>query len=130
VTLRLGPLRQVGLPVENLDRAIGFYQDVLGLRLIARPGALAFFDLDGVRLILEEGDTGKGSVLYLVVPDINAARAELQTRGVIFLDEAHIIYRDVEGTFGPAGQDEWMTFFHDSESNLLALSSRESAGTT
>jgi catechol 2,3-dioxygenase-like lactoylglutathione lyase family enzyme len=117
----------VGLPVENLDRAIGFYRDVLGLHLIANPGALAFFDLDGVRLLLEAGDKGTGSVLYLVVPDIKAARAELQSRGVIFLDEPHIIYRDVEGTFGPAGEDEWMTFFHDSEGNLLALSSREFA---
>ena len=122
---QLGALRQVGQPVANLDRAIAFYRDALGLPLIANPGPLAFFDLAGVRLFMEKGTAGTGSVLYLAVSDIHQARQELESRGVGFVDEPHVIHRDADGTFGPAGEEEWMTFFRDSEGNLLALSSRE-----
>lgn len=125
MALQLGVLRQVGQPVADLDRAIAFYRDALGLRLIANPGSLAFFDLAGVRLFLEKGPAGSGSVLYFAVPDIHQARQHLESRGVGFVDSPHVIHRDTDGTFGPAGEDEWMTFFHDSEGNLLALSSRE-----
>ena len=33
-------------------------------------------------------------------------------------------FRDTEGVFGEAGEDEWMTFFRDQDGSLLALSSR------
>lgn len=122
---RWGMLRQVGIPVRNIERAISFYKDILGLRLIAAPGRLAFFDLGGVRLFLEQGNVVGGSVLYLAVSDIRLARAELEARGLQFLDEPHLIHHDVEGVFGPAGEEEWMTFFRDSEDNMLALSSRQ-----
>jgi methylmalonyl-CoA/ethylmalonyl-CoA epimerase len=125
MSVQLGPLRQVGQGARDLDRAIAFYRDVLGLRLLARFGNLAFFDLDGVRLFLEQGDEGGGSTLYLSVPDIREARRQLEDRGVTFEDDPHVIFADTEGTFGTAGEEEWMTFFRDSEGNLLALSSRE-----
>lgn len=125
MTIQLGALRQVGQPVADLDRAIAFYRDALGLRLIANPGQLAFFDLAGIRLFMEKGPAGSASILYFAVPDIHRARQELESRGVAFVDEPHVIHRDADGTFGPAGEDEWMTFFHDSEGNLVALSSRE-----
>lgn len=122
-------LRQVSLTVADLDRAVAFYVDVLGLRLIARPGPLAFIDAgDGTRLFLESGGhegMGHSWVLYFAVPDIRAARDELAARGVAFEDEPHVIHRDDDGTFGPAGEEEWMTFFRDTEGNMLALSSRE-----
>lgn len=119
-------LRQVSVPVDALDRAIAFYRDVLGLRLIASFGPIAFFDLGGVRLFLSprSGDA-VGSVLYLAVDDIASARAALVERGVTFDDEPHVIFHDETGTFGEPGLSEWMTFFRDSEGNQLALSSRE-----
>lgn len=127
VSLSLGPLRQVSQGARDLDRAVAFYRDVLGVRLITRFGPLAFFDLGGVRLLLERADdaAGTGSVLYFAVPDIRAARDELTARGVAFEDEPHVIHRDDDGTFGAAGEEEWMTFFRDTEGNTLALSSRE-----
>ncbi len=112
----------------DIDRATAFYEETLGLPLIARFGPLAFFDLGGVRLFLSAGeDSGSGpaSVLYLAVDDLVAARSNLQSKGVEFIDEPHVLFVDEAGTFGAAGQAEWMTFFHDSEGNVLALSSRE-----
>lgn len=127
-TTALRGLRQLSLGVDDLDGAVTFYEGVLGLPLLARFGPLAFFDLDGLRLLVEEQEEPGGSVLYFAVEDVHAARAVLEDRGVLFEDEPHAIHRDDDGTFGPAGEEEWMTFFRDPDGNLLALSSRRAPG--
>ncbi len=53
------------------------------------------------------------------------AGATLSDAEKIIIDEPHTIFTDAQGTFGPAGEDERMAFFHDTEGNVLALSSRE-----
>jgi predicted enzyme related to lactoylglutathione lyase len=121
-------LRQVALPVADIGRAIAFYGEVVGLAHIATFGDLAFFDLGGVRLLLDRSDVvepADGMVLYLAVDDVHAARDALAGRGAEFVDDPHVIHTDSAGTFGTAGEAEWMTFFHDPDGNLLALSSRE-----
>ena len=117
-------LRQVAQRIEDLDRAVHFYEEVLGGRLIARfdPPGFAFFDLGGVRLLLESG--APQAMLYLAVADVEAATAELTARGVAFEGEPHVIFTDDGGLFGPPGGEEWMAFFRDSEGNLVGLSSR------
>jgi methylmalonyl-CoA/ethylmalonyl-CoA epimerase len=130
MTITWGTLRQVSQRAVDIDRAVEFYEQTLGLRLIARFGPLAFFDLHGVRLFLSTGEgteAGPGSVLYLSVDDVVATREGLVAKGVEFVDEPHVLFVDEAGTFGTAGDAEWMTFFRDSEGNLLALSSREPA---
>jgi methylmalonyl-CoA/ethylmalonyl-CoA epimerase len=115
-------LRQVALHVDDLDRAVAFYRDVLGLRFIAvfEPPGLAFFDLgDGTRLLLE--GRAPSSLLYLQVDEIHAAHHRLCAAGVDFVDEPQMIFRDDGGQFGVAGTEEWMVFFRDSEGNLVAL---------
>jgi methylmalonyl-CoA/ethylmalonyl-CoA epimerase len=128
--LGAGALRQLALPAADVERAVTFYRDVLGLRCIAQFGPLAFFDLGGTRLLVEPGERageGEGHVLYFAVDDIGAAHTALANRGVVFLDVPHRIHTDDTGTFGPAGEEEWMAFFRDSEGNLLAISSRQRA---
>ena len=119
-------LRQVAQGVEDLPRAIAFYRDVLGMRLIASfdPPGLAFFDLGSTRLLLARG--APSSLLYIEVPDNEAAWTELVAAGVTAEDPPHLIFPDPAGTFGPAGGSEWMAFFRDSEGNLIALAERRS----
>jgi methylmalonyl-CoA/ethylmalonyl-CoA epimerase len=119
--LDLRRLRQVALHAEDLDRAIAFYRDVLGLTFVARfePPGLAFFDLDGVRLLLEGG--APASLLYLEVDDVVAAHAALGDAGVELVGEPHLIFRDDAGQFGPAGTEVWQAAFKDSEGNLVVL---------
>jgi hypothetical protein len=63
--------------------------------------------------------------LYFRVDDIESAYTELVDRGVKFIVEPHLIFRDDSGTFGIAGEEEWMAFFSDPSENLLALASRK-----
>jgi methylmalonyl-CoA/ethylmalonyl-CoA epimerase len=120
-------LHQVAQHVDDLERAVAFYRDTLGLPLIATfdPPGLAFFDLGETRLLLEAG--APSALLYLRVGDIGRRFAELRAAGVTFEDEPHLIHRDDDGRFGPAGNEEWMTFFRDSEQNLLGLVERRLA---
>ncbi|MYE11643.1 MAG: VOC family protein [Gammaproteobacteria bacterium] len=123
--MQLRRLRQVALRAPDLDASIAFYRDVLGARFIARfdPPGLAFFDFEGVRLLLERNaSTG---TLYFEVEDIDAGVAELSGRGVSIESGPAMIHRDEDGTFGPAGEEEWMAFFKDPGGNTLALATRK-----
>jgi methylmalonyl-CoA/ethylmalonyl-CoA epimerase len=115
------PLRvgQIAVPVMDLDRAIGFYRDVLGLRFLFRaPPGLAFFNCGGVRLMLgrHEDEESRAAIIYYVVPDLPAAHLALSARGVAFLDAPHLIARLPD-------HELWMAFCRDSEGNLLGLMS-------
>ncbi|HEX6425240.1 MAG TPA: VOC family protein [Acidimicrobiales bacterium] len=121
-------LRQVAQHVDDLDRAVAFYRDVVGLALIARfdPPGLAFFELGSTRLLLEAG--APRAILYLDVDDVAAATAELRAKGITIASEPHVIHVDVDGRFGPAGEAEEMAFFRDSEGNLVGLAGRRVLG--
>lgn len=115
----LGRIRQIAVVVKDLDAAIAFYRDRLGLTLLFQaPPGLAFFDLAGVWLMLSrENETESarpGSVLYFEVKNISEVHAQLTERGVVFVDEPHRI-ADM-GSF-----ELWMSFFKDPDGTLLAL---------
>ncbi len=118
-------IRQVAQRASDLDRAVEFYRDTLGVPFLARfdPPGLAFFQLGGVRLMLEA--SAPPATLYFAVDDIEATSEELRKRGVAFEQEPQLIHRDDEGTFGTAGEEEWMAFFRDPDGNLLAITSRQ-----
>ena len=127
--MRVESLHQVSLTVNDLDAAIGFYRDILELPLRARfdHGAkLAFLDLGVTRLMLEEGEgVASGSVIYLYVNDIDASVAEAKAKGVEVVGEPHAIHHDADGTFGNAGESEFMAFLKDPSGNLIALAQRK-----
>jgi methylmalonyl-CoA/ethylmalonyl-CoA epimerase len=117
-------LLQVAQHAEDLDRAAAFYADVLGAAPVARfdPPGLLFFDLDGVRLLLDKAVPP--ALLYLRVDDARSFLDSLRERGVTIDTEAHLIHTDDDGVFGPPGTEEWMGFFRDSEGNLVGCASR------
>ena len=117
-------LIQVAQHAEDLDRAAAFYTDVLGAAPVARfdPPGLLFFDLGGVRLLLERG--APPALLYLRVPDARRFLDDLASRGVTVDSPAALIHTDSDGLFGEPGTEEWMGFFRDSEGNLVGCASR------
>jgi methylmalonyl-CoA/ethylmalonyl-CoA epimerase len=114
-------LGQVQIGTQDVERAADFYENVLGLKLLFKaPPGLAFFDCGGVRLMLDRPEKPEldhpSSILNFAVPDIQAAHAGMKEKGVKFEDEPHLIAKMPD-------HDLWMTFFHDSEGNLMGLMS-------
>lgn len=116
----LSRIHQISMRVHDVERAVRFYRDALGLPfLFAAPPRLAFFDCHGVRLMLSTPDPGfdhPGSVVYFAVQDIHQMRDTLSSRGIAFKSEPHKI-----ATL--ADREVWLADFEDSEGNTLALMS-------
>ncbi|WLR55197.1 VOC family protein [Mesobacillus subterraneus] len=110
---------QIGIPVKNIERATAFYQEKLGLPLLFNTDTMAFFDCEGVRLLLtlpeNEQFAHPSSVIYLQVEDLKAKYEELSD-GVQFIGEPHVVAK--------IGDTEtWMVFFKDTEENTHAFMS-------
>jgi methylmalonyl-CoA/ethylmalonyl-CoA epimerase len=116
----LSRIHQISMRVHDVDRAVRFYRDALGLQfLFAAPPRLAFFDCGGVRLMLSTPEPGfdhPGSIVYFAVEDIRQMHETLQARGVAFRSEPHKI-----ATL--ADREVWLAVFEDTEGNTLALMS-------
>ncbi|MDB5969690.1 MAG: Glyoxalase-like domain protein [Hydrocarboniphaga sp.] len=116
----LSQVGQIAVPVSDIDRAVQFYRDVLGMRFLFQvPPGLGFFDLNGVRLMLDgpaKAQAGNSSVIYYKVPDLEAAFAALSQRGAQFEAGPHLVAK-------MSDHELWMAFFRDPDQNLLALMS-------
>jgi methylmalonyl-CoA/ethylmalonyl-CoA epimerase len=117
----LDRIGQIALNVRDLERAVNFYRDTLGMRHLFDAGPkMSFFDCGGVRLMLGIAEQPQldhpASILYYKVSDIAAAYRELAAKGVRFEDEPHLIAR-------LPSHDLWMAFARDSEDNVFALMS-------
>ena len=114
----LGRLAQVALHVRDLDRAVAFYRDVLGLPfLFQAPPKMAFFDCAGVRLLIGEAQAGeapRGGYLYFATDDIGAEHARLSAAGVTFQGAPTRIAKLPD-------REVWLAEFDDGEGNALAL---------
>jgi len=112
-------LAQLAQHADDLDRASAFYSALLDSPPTARfdPPGLLFFDLDGVRLLLDE--KAPSCLLYLRVDAIDAALARVP--GAEVVTAAHLIFRHEDGTLGPAGAEEWQAFIADTEGNTVGL---------
>jgi DNA-binding CsgD family transcriptional regulator/predicted enzyme related to lactoylglutathione lyase len=120
--LQLGPIGQISRSVADIKRAEAWYGKVLGLPHLFTFDKLAFFNLGGTRLYLQESpNAGPESILYFQVPDIQQAYSELQARGVEFTGAPHMIHKHADGT------EEWMAFFKDPEGRPLALMAQAKA---
>ena len=116
----LSRVGQIAINAHDVDRATAFYRDVLGLPHLFRAGQLSFFDCGGVRLMLDKAEKPEfdhpSSIIYFQVGDIQAAHKRIKDAGAKFEDEPHVIAQMPK-------YDLWMTFFRDTENNLLALMS-------
>ena len=116
---------QIAIPAQDLDRAVAFYRDTVGLRHLFTMNGLAFFDCGGAqeapRLLISRpeqpgADAPGCSVIYFRVEEINAAYEAIQARGAVFVDAPHLIARLEKNEL-------WMAFFRDSEGNLMSIMS-------
>jgi len=100
--------------VSDMGRAIGFYRDVLGLRLLYRTGDdWAQFEAGPVQLGLHgsgQGEHRPGGTLAFRVDDLDSIRAALAARGISFSPEG-----------GGEGGEPRFVEFTDPDGNVLGL---------
>jgi methylmalonyl-CoA/ethylmalonyl-CoA epimerase len=114
---------QLLIPVENLERAIAFYRDTLGLRfLFSAPPQMSFFQVGSVRLLVgvPQGNQPRqrGSAIYFQVPDIQDVFHTLSGRGVDFGSATpHVVHRTEQ-------TELWLVEFQDPDGNHLVLMSQ------
>jgi uncharacterized protein len=117
----MNPIRYVEIPVTNLDRAMAFYEAVLGLDLERQTidgYDMALFPFtegaSGATGALAKGDIYKpskdGAIVYFTVPDIDPVLERAKARGAAILYEKKSV-----GAFGFVAEIE------DSEGNRIAL---------
>lgn len=105
----------IWMPVQHIDRAVDFYEDILGLPVVKRDGPWAEVDANGVTVGLNgrepEGTLSEGGPVLTFRTDgaLEEAVEDLEGRGVVF----------------PAGISEYywgrVATFKDSEGNDIQL---------
>jgi catechol 2,3-dioxygenase-like lactoylglutathione lyase family enzyme len=122
----------VGITVSDLDRALGFYRDLLGLRVaadntISEPAVAELLGLDSVQLRIVDLDSGDGRIVELLqylqpagrridyessdpatehiaftVDDLAAVRARLTEAGARIVSRRPLTIDDPGGSFDGA----------------------------
>lgn len=110
---------QIALNAKNIPVATAFYRDVLGLKHLFSVGErMAFFDCDGVRLMLSQPSTPAldhpSSILYFLVADIDAAHAGLGAHGVKVEHPPALAAKMPD-------HELWLCPFRDPDGNILEL---------
>ena len=76
----LAQIGQVALRIHDVDSAIEFYRDALGMKFLFSTGTMAFFDCGGVRLMLSMPERPEfdrpGSILYFKVDDLEGCQVD------------------------------------------------------
>jgi predicted enzyme related to lactoylglutathione lyase len=113
-----GRIGQIALSVSDMQRAVAFYRDAVGLKFMFQAPNVAFFDCAGQRLMLglaEPADLKPaGTVLYFDSNDLDGDFTRIEQRGAAVKERPHRI--------APLGDKSlWMGFFHDPDGNLFAL---------
>jgi len=85
----LSSIGQIAITITDLERAVAFYRDTLGIKLLFQVPGMAFFDCAGIRLMLsgaEKPGEKYSSILYFKTHDIEAAAKTLEGRGAPLTD--------------------------------------------
>lgn len=119
MTARLSHIRQIAITVSDVDVALAFYRDMLGLAFLFQPApTLAFLQAGDVRLMLTTpqgaGAVGANSILYFTVDDIVATQAALVARGATEERPPQLAARMPD-------HELWTGFLRDPDGNLVGL---------
>ena len=116
---KLSSIRQIAVTVSDVDVALGFYRDILGLEFLFNAGLnLAFLNAGGVRLMLSTaqgaGRVGHNSILYFTVSNIEVTHSALVALGAA--DE-----RSPQLAAKMPDHELWTGFLRDPDGNLIGL---------
>jgi len=116
---KLSTIRQIAITVSDVELALKFYRDVLGLTFLFNAGpSLAFLDAGGIRLMLSTpqgaGEVGMNSILYFTVSDIALVYSSLIERGATNERPPQLAAKMPD-------HELWTGFLRDPDGNLVGL---------
>lgn len=113
---QLHRIGQVGMMVKDLEAAVAFYRDKLGVKHLFTAPGMAFFDVGGIRLMLGQAtaDYPAATFLYYQVDDIDSAADALKARGVTQVEAPELAHR-------APGMELWLAQFKDMDGNVVFL---------
>jgi predicted enzyme related to lactoylglutathione lyase len=121
----ISEIGQIAITVHDLDAAVAFYRDRLGMSFLFQAPNMAFFQCGTIRLMLAIPEKQEfdhpSSIIYYRVNDIDESYETLHGRGVSFVGEPHCVHTTSESEL-------WMAFFNDSEDNVLCIMSERKTG--
>jgi catechol 2,3-dioxygenase-like lactoylglutathione lyase family enzyme len=116
----LSAIGQICITTKNLDKAVTFYRDVLGMKMLFQVPGMAFFDCGGIRLMIGPPEKPEldhpASIIYYKVDDIKAACETLKSRNVEFVEEPREVHKTEQSVL-------WLAFLKDMDGNVLSLMS-------
>lgn len=115
----IATIGQIAITVSDVEKALGFYRDVLGIEFLFSAGPeLAFLNADGVRLMLSipqgAGTIAGNSILYFKVVDIEAVHANVVARGAKSERTPQLAAKMPD-------HELWTGFLRDPDGNLVGL---------
>jgi predicted enzyme related to lactoylglutathione lyase len=117
---------QIAITVSDVDAALAYYRDVLGLKFLFSAGPnLAFLSDGSVRIMLStpqgSGAVGANSILYFKVTNIEATHTAMMARG-------SASERPPQFTAKMPDHDLWIGFLRDPDGNLVGLMEEKRVG--
>ena len=115
----VGKIGQLAITVSDVESAVSYYRDVLGLTFLFSGGPnLAFLSDGSIRIMLSTpqgaGAVGANSILYFQVTDIEATYDAIIARGSASERRPQLAAKMPD-------HDLWMGFLRDPDGNLLGL---------
>ena len=114
----LEKIAQIALTTQNLAKAVTFYRDTLGLKLMFEVSGMAFFDVGGTHLMIGEakldGALQNNTYIYFDAGEWQETEAALTERGLKFDRPAEVVQR-------AEGKEHAIRFFKDPDGNALAI---------
>jgi predicted enzyme related to lactoylglutathione lyase len=116
---RVSSIGQVAITVSDVEKAIGFYRDVLGVPFLFSAGPqLAFLRAGDVRVMLStpqgSGQVGANSILYFRTTDIESTHSAIIERGAVNERSPQLAAKMPD-------HELWLSFVRDPDGNLVGL---------
>jgi predicted enzyme related to lactoylglutathione lyase len=117
--VKLSDIGQIAITVSNVEVALEFYRDILGLSFLFSPApTLAFLAAGGLRIMLSTpqgaGTVGANSTLYFKTQDIETSYASIIARGAT-------VERAPQLAAKMPDHELWIGFVRDPDGNLVGL---------
>ena len=116
---KLSEIGQIAITVSDVDAALSFYRDVLGLAFLFQPApSLAFLSAGGVRIMLTppegKAKAGHNSLLYFKVVNLAETYRSILDRGAPSEHEPRLVAKMPD-------HELWMAFVRDPDGNVVGL---------